>query len=176
MRTLKRGQDDGLWDKYWGEMSQEWFKVEALQDYTGEDISPSLQKWLDGDRKGSLALLGDGKSEAWVNQLQHSAFKKIRIHIVVEPHAPYLAWEIEHYKHINIPLAGEEVYFVQQDQLVPEDRIDFCIFDQKRVVVNHYDQTGYCHSMDFYDESDDISRFLAIREKLLRLKQPMPKS
>lgn len=175
MRNIKRADTDtdNLWDRYWNDMSEEWFKVEALQDYTGEDISPSLEEWLKGNKTKSTQLLGDESSQAWVDRLQQSSFKKVRIHIVKEPYTSYLAWEIEHYKHINIPLAGEEVYLVRQDKLAPEARIDFCIFDQKRVAVNNYDETGYAQSTDFYDESDDISKFLAIREELLRLKQPL---
>jgi hypothetical protein len=38
-------------------MNQEWFKIEVLQDYTGEDDGPSLRAWLNGDKKQSIELL-----------------------------------------------------------------------------------------------------------------------
>lgn len=56
MKTLDRPESHKLWNKYWRDMKQEWFKIEVLQDYTGEDDSPSLRAWLAGDKERSLAL------------------------------------------------------------------------------------------------------------------------
>jgi len=57
MLTLPADQQDELWDKFWREMSQEWFKIEVLQDYTGEDDGPSLRAWKKGDKNKSIELL-----------------------------------------------------------------------------------------------------------------------
>ncbi|MGH7157003.1 MAG: DUF6879 family protein [Candidatus Saccharimonadales bacterium] len=50
MKTLPRRQAGELWGKHWNEMSQEWFKLEVLQDYSAEDAGPSLDAWLEGDK------------------------------------------------------------------------------------------------------------------------------
>jgi len=43
------------------------------------------------------------------------------------------------------------------------------IFDKKKVVRNYYDKSGKAYKMDFYEENDDISKFLFLRQKLLEI-------
>ncbi len=170
MITLPRGKDTKLWNKFWSETKKEWFKVEVLQDYSGEDSGPSLKTWLKGDKEKSIKLMKEGAKD-WIKMAGNAPFKKIRIHIVEKPYTPYLEWEIKVYKNINIPLAKEEVYLLDKKKVsnmdIPDD--DFMIFDQKRVARNYYDQSGRVYKADFYDESEDISRFLLLRKKLLKL-------
>lgn len=175
MITLPRGKDDELWNTYWSETKEEWFKVEVLQDYGGEDGGVSLEAWLNGDIKSSLKELDKIGSQTWVKEFKQAPFKKIRIHIVEKPYTPYLSWEIEHYKRINIPPAGENVYLVDKvqvsDLLIPNG--DFIIFDQKRVTRNHYDRSGREYEMDFYEETDNIDSFLSLRKELLKIATPL---
>jgi uncharacterized protein DUF6879 len=158
------------WDEWWAEMKGEWFKVETLQDYSGEDGGDkSLREWLSGNRKKSLKLMLQS-SRDWIRQAQSTSANKIRIHIVEEPFSPYLSWEIEHYKRINVPLAGETVYLVPKKELdtaVP----DFMIFDNKKAVVNHYDRLGKLVGMSFYE--GNIDEFLNMKRKLLDLGEPI---
>jgi len=172
MITLPRGKDTKLWNKFWSETKKEWFKVEMLQDYSGEDSGPSLQAWLKGDKEKSIRLMREKTdSNEWIKMAGGKSFKKIRIHIVEKPYTPYLQWEIEVYKHINIPLAKEEVYLLDKKKAsnldIPDG--DFMIFDQKRVARNYYDQSGRVYKADFYEESEDISKFLLLRKKLIKL-------
>jgi hypothetical protein len=46
-------------------MSHEWFKLEVLQDYTGEDDGPSLRAWLSGDKQKSIELLKTDEDPAF---------------------------------------------------------------------------------------------------------------
>lgn len=91
-----------------------------------------------------------------------------RFRIIEEPFSAYLSWELEHYKHINIPLCGEEIYLVAASDLdvidVPPD--DVMIFDRKRVVESQYDVRGRMTQQTFYNVGDDISKFLEIIPKL----------
>ena len=160
------------WQEFWDSTKQEWFKVEVLQDYTGEDDGSSLQAWKAGEKEKSLALtlnkdLSWAKSKLYIN--------KTRIHIVEEPFTEYLKWEIEHYRHVNIPIGREKVFLVDKKNIyelaIPDG--DFCIFDNKKVVKNTYNKTGKCIRMNFYDESDDISLFLNLKNKLLEFAQPV---
>ncbi len=172
MITLPRAEALKYWNKFWNETKQEWFKVEVLQDYTPEDMGPSLKAWLEGNKKQSVQLmLKDADEKDWVKRTKSVHFEKIRIHIVKEPYTPYLEWEIEHYKHLNIPLGNERVYLVNKKDLgnLKLSDGDFMIFDQKRVARNYYN-SGHVYQMDFYDldQGDDINQFLTFREKLLK--------
>lgn len=46
---------------------------------------------------------------------------------------------------------------------------DFMIFDQKRVARNYYDQSGRVYEADFYEEGENINKFILLRKKLLKL-------
>lgn len=171
MITLPRGKDTKLWNRFWDETKKEWFKVEVLQDYSGEDSSPSLEAWLKGEKEKSIRLMMEKiNANRWVKMAGKKPFRKIRIHIVEKPYTPYLEWEIEAYKHINIPLAKEEVYLLDKKKVssldIPDG--DFMIFDQKRVARNYYNQSGRVYKADFYDEGEDINKFLLLRKKLIQ--------
>jgi hypothetical protein len=172
MRTLPRDQANERWDKLWQAMNQEWFKVEVLQDYTGEDKGESLDAWTAGDKQQSIQLMHEWTPE-WANECKKKVSRGVtltRIHIVDYPLSDYLQWEIEVYKNRNIPLGKEVVYLLDRSDIadvwLPAG--DMMIFDQANVVIGNYDQTGYAVTQDFYDGTDDISRFLQLREQLLK--------
>lgn len=172
MITLSRGEDTKVWKKFWNETKKEWFKVEVLQDYSGEDSGPSLQAWLKGEKEKSIRLMTEEiNSNRWVKMAGKKPFRKIRIHLVEKPYTPYLEWEIKAYKNINIPFAKEKVYLLNKKRVsnldIPDG--DFMIFDQKRVARNYYDKSGRGYKTDFYEESKDITKFLLLRKKLLKL-------
>ena len=173
MKTLNREEGILEWQKFWDEMKNEWFKVEVLQDYSVEDMGDSLQAWFAGNRKKSLELMKkDAGSNEWVKMSNATPAKKIRIHIVDKPYSPYLLWEIEYYKLVNIPLAGEEIYLVQREAVkdldIPDG--DFMIFDNKQVVRNYYTSEGKCNKADFYYEDDDIRKFLDLKTEISKVK------
>ena len=158
-------------------MTKEWFKVEILQDYTGEDDGESLQTWKAGDTEKSkelfVKLVKAGDDSPWVKRCQtkvKQGVKLLRYHVVEEPHSPYLEWEIMIYKARNIPDCGEQVFLVPKTKVADLDLPsgDFMIFDNKRVVVNTYDDIGKMTQQDFYDasEGDDISHYLELKTGL----------
>src|SRR3989338_8447045 len=165
MKTLNREEADIEFNKFWNELGEEWFKVEVLQDYSGEDMDESLEIWIDGDREKSIELfrnsIKDIQNSEWVKQATSTSAKKIRVRIVEQPYSPYLEWELEIYKIFNIPLAGEVIYFVDRmdvkDLSIPDG--DFMIFDNKCVVRNYYTPEGRMYKADFYYEKDDINNF-----------------
>lgn len=82
-----------LWDTYWNEMRQEWFKLEVLQDYSVEDDCPSLRYWLNGDKKTSLELLKTYYDPESTRECKGKTDKEIilnRMYIVSEPYIPYI--------------------------------------------------------------------------------------
>lgn len=167
MISTNREETFDIFDKYYQELQEEWRKVEVLQDYSVEDMDPSLQTWMEGNKEKSRQLLHE-ESENIIDE--NPEINKSRIHVVETPYTPYLEWEIEVYKIINIPKMSETVYLVNKEEIgelnLPDG--DFMIFDSKRVVRNHY-KDGRMVSGDIYDEKDDISNFLNIWDELIKV-------
>jgi hypothetical protein len=173
MKTLKRGQADEMWDKFWNEMSEEWLKVEVLQDYTAEDDGPSLQAWLRGDKDRSIELLKTDEDPEFTRDCRYKISQGVnllRLHIVEEPLTQYLEREVEYYKQVSIPRRGEQIFIVRKADLsgLKPPSGDLMIFDNRRVILNKYNQKGLMIEETFYDESDDISDFLELRNELLK--------
>jgi hypothetical protein len=178
MKTLTRDQEDGLWDKFWSEMNREWFKIEVLQDYTGEDDGPSLRAWKEGDRNRSIELLKTDEDPEFTNSCQQKISHGVvlyRVHIVDEPLSEYMEWEMKYYEHVTIRLRGERVFIARKFDLDGLDLPlgDVMIFDRRRAIVNSYDQNGLMKQADFYDENDNISHFLELRKTLKSLARPI---
>lgn len=171
MKTLPRKEASILWNQWWNEMKEEWFKIEVLQDYSGEDSGPSLDAWLSGDKEKSIQLMKGDYSKEWVALCQKSPAQKRRFRIVRTPYTSYTEWEIELYKQVNIPLAGEIVSLVPTEKTghlnIPDG--DVMIFDQKRVVRVYYSPEGRVEKMDFYDEGDDTKDFFVLRQEIPKL-------
>jgi len=177
MKTLERAKAHKLWDQYWQDMKQEWFKIEVLQDYTGEDDSPSLRAWLAGDKDKSIAILKQTTHNGWSEHCKEKSERGVlmrRIRIVEKPYTPYTEWEIEFYKYINIP-NGEQLFVVDKQDAKGLDLPsgDLMMFDNKRMVICAYSDTGQVIRQTFYDENNDITKFLQLKHELLALARPL---
>jgi len=178
MKTLPRDEASKLWNQYWSDMMQEWFKIEVLQDYSGEDDSPSLRAWLAGDKQKGLELLKhEAHNNGWrklCEQKHEQGVLMRRIRIIEKPFTPYTEWELEYYKLSNI-LGGEQVFVVDKDDAknlnLPSG--DLMMFDNQRVAICAYDETGRMIRQAFYDENDDLTNFLALKHDLLNLARPL---
>jgi hypothetical protein len=178
MKLLPGSQLDELWDRYWAEMSKEWFKLEVLQDYTAEDDSPSLRAWLDGDKQRSAILLqtdGDPDFTDDCRQKIAEGVKLMRIHIISEPLSAYMQWELEYYKSISIPVRGENVSIVRRRDAaglkIPKG--DLMIFDNERAILNSYDNNGRMIAADIYESSYDLYPFLELKKAIINLAKPL---
>jgi hypothetical protein len=177
MKTLDRTEARKLWNQYWQDMKQEWFKIEVLQDYTGEDDGPSLRAWLAGDKQRSLVLLKQTTHNDWREMCQEKYNAGVlmrRIRVIEKPYTAYTEWEIEFYKHVNI-LGGEQIFIVNKRDIANLDLPsgDLMMFDNKRAAVCVYDETGRVIRQTFYDESDNITKFLRFKHDLLPLAQSL---
>ncbi len=166
-----------LFDEWWNDFDKEWFKIEVLQDYSGEDNGPSLQAWLEGKKQKSIELMKATMNMEWIESCQAKVgqgAKLLRIRLIGNPLTPYSEWEMEHYKHVNIPLCGEEVLLINKtdanDLSLPTG--DVMIFDGKRVIKNTYTPNGYMTEQTFY-EDEDVSTFLNLRGELLKRAVPI---
>lgn len=164
-------------------MTEEWFKVEVLQDYTGEDDGPSLQAWKAGNKAESRRLFEETvmkRAKDWQQSCQSkvkSGVKLTRIHVIEEPHSAYIDWELMVYVLHSIPLCGERVYLVPRSKVADLDLPsgDFMLFDDEHLVVNRYDGNGLMIDADFYDvdAGDNIDRFLKLKTELLKHAKPI---
>ena len=172
MQKLERDEAGKKWDQLWQGMTKEWFKVEVLQDYSGEDAGESLDAWMAGDKERSIQLMKAWTPE-WANECRakvEQGVKLTRIHVVDYPLSDYVQWEIEVYKNRNIPMGGEDVYLLDRKDISGIDLPagDLMIFDKKYVVVNEYDDNGRMTSETFHDESDStFNDYFYIQDQLL---------
>ena len=178
MITLPAAQQDELWDKYWHEMANEWFKLEVLQDYTGEDDGSSLRAWLKGDKNRSIELLRTDDDPEFTRECcakRDQGVKLTRIHMIEEPPSPYMLWELEYYKYISIPLRSEQVSIIHKADVAALDLPDgdLMIFDGRRAIENSYDKTGRMVQANFYDERDDLSQFIKLKKALESRSRPL---
>ena len=146
MKTLWRDEADELWQTYWDESKVSFFKIEALQDYSAEEIlqSRSYIEWLNGNKARSLELMKERNTELTKQTKEKPIFKQ------------------------RIPDGGEEV-FLLDTELIKDINIpgDFMIFDDSKVANSHYNSEGLMVSRDFYNLNDDISEFLNLKKLLL---------
>lgn len=86
-----------------------------------------------------------------------------------------MEWEIEYYKHVSMPLRGEQIFIVHRFKLadlkLPPG--DLMIFDSQRAIVNSYNQSGLVIEADFYDKHDDLSELINLRNDVVRLAEPL---
>ena len=99
-----------------------------------------------------------------------------RIRVVETPHTPYTEWEMMVYEEVNIP-SGEEVLLVGKDEVAGLELPtgDMMMFDNERLAVCFYDDTGRVASQTFYgsNEGDDIAGFINLKQRLLKNSVPL---
>jgi len=178
MEILRRDAATIRWKQYWDQMQHEWFKLEVLQDYSGEDDRPSLQAYIDGDPERGLALIRqETRQSPWREACQQKCDQGVtlrRVRILEEPYTPYTAWELEYFKLVNLP-GGEQIFVIDKDNLgeVSLPGGDVVIFDDQRAVANTYDKTMRMEEQAFYTGSNSIAGFLALKESLLQMAAPL---
>jgi hypothetical protein len=97
------------------------------------------------------------------------------VHVVAKPYSPYIEWELEHYKYVNVAQCGEQVYLLDKADVSHLDLPagDLMIFDNKRAVVNSYGAHGLMTHQTFYDETDDINEFIQLAKMVRNLAKPL---
>jgi len=170
---------DGLWDRFWDEMSREWFKLEVRQDYSAEDNSPSLRAWLKGDQQRSIDLLTDDDDPEFTSDCRQKlsqGVKLLRIHVIERPLSAYMEWELEYYSRLSVPYRGENVFIVERDNVAHLDLPDgdLIMFDGRRAILNTYGKNGLLESADFYNERDNLGRLLRLRKAIMEQAKPLP--
>jgi hypothetical protein len=166
-----------VWQECYAQLQTEWFKVEALQDYSGQDRdNASLRAWMAGDTNESMRLLeADTYWSEGLQQKRAAGVLMRRVRVTKTPYTPYLQWEMEYYKRKCIPY-GEQILVVDHEALgnltLPGGN-DMSLFDDRIALVPHYDAMGYLRSGDIYTDNENIEQFVRLKEALVALVQPL---
>jgi Family of unknown function (DUF6879) len=176
METFDIQQIQVEFEKLFAAAKSEMFKAEVLQDYSAIDDSPSLRAWLAGDKAASRKLAAADQSRIdWRKRCLASPADITRVHVVDSPLTPYLEWEVDVlYKGSLLPSGAEQVFLVSRSDLqglaLPAG--DFWIFDSSTVLEWKFDDGNPAGGI-VWDKTGDISRFLELRRKLLRVATPL---
>lgn len=118
------------------------FRLETLQVYAGSGEDQGIVAF----HRGDLAPPPDPAEDEWSAQLRvNRAAGRIqqRVHVVIEPISPYLAYELtwEYGPHVA---AGEDVRIIPVIDNWPSDvpRADFTLFDSRILFRLHYASDG----------------------------------
>lgn len=184
MKKLSRDKAFKIWQNFFDNLEEEFFKVETLQHYLGENEDiPGLKDYLNGNHESAKQKLQKYAANQELHDSLITESKKqskagiqsIRIRITEKPLHPYLKFEIEHYKQVNIPLGKKEVFIVDRADIDDStfELGDFMIFDRNRVADSSYSEDGRLVGMDIYEPEDNIEKFLNTRKLYMNIATPL---
>lgn len=154
--------------------------VGVLQNYVGEDASPSWRAWEAGRQQESMqCVLDDPRYRDWIQMCQESPATFTRVQVTEPPLTPYAAWQLALFAEYQ-KQGIEKVYSVKSARLLGKVALphsDVIIFDNQRVLQWSYvsDSYGTVDGGTIWDvaDGDDISEFLSLRQVILDQAQPI---
>jgi hypothetical protein len=180
MKHLSLAESLEMFQTLFGSAKSEMFKAEVLQDYTAVDDSPSLRAWLAGDKKKARTL---GKTDANIIAYREQCLKSpahiTRVHIVQQPLAPYLEWEIAVCYQDSLLAHRAETILLAPFEAVANLQLptgDFWIFDDKVVLQWEYENgTGKTTGARLWSEplGDNIEPFRHLKKVFLQVAHPL---
>lgn len=135
----------------WSNLTTRYVRIETYQDYTAQETSQSLYLHV-RDLNKSLDIAKRDLAP-WIKQCRSAEEKGIqiiRIHYIEQPITPYIFWELDIYKHINIPLAHEKVFGVV-DPKPSWVKTDYTLFDDT-ILSTTYDEKGNRLTANWIDD------------------------
>ena len=145
------------------------FRLETLQAYAEPSEAEALSAFEQG-----IPVSTEYISE-WCNMVRdHTASgkKMERVHLVELPLSRYLQFEIETaYPHTSE--AGENILLLEisvvPDSLKESLTKDFWLFDENRVMVQHYSPEGTLLYSSLASDQDTVDYFKGLRDQVLSL-------
>jgi hypothetical protein len=138
---MKLSEYKSEFDQAWKSMTQQFVRIEIYQDYSKQEKSQSLHLHVKDFNK-SLDIARHDLAQ-WIKQCraaEEKGIQLVRIHYIEQPITPYIFWELDIYKHINIKLAHEQVFGIVDPR--PEwITSDFTVFDDT-ILATTYDELG----------------------------------
>jgi hypothetical protein len=141
------------WEKQ-GRLTTSAFRLECLDQYLVDSDQDNVTRYLNGGDKPSWA---DG--DDWMQYLveeKGSGIRRFRVHVLSTPLHPYLRYECE-WGYVYTSQAGEEIYILDTTETPRPEGLteeEFWLFDDKYVVIMHYDDEGHFLDAEALPESE----------------------
>ncbi|MBX9387019.1 hypothetical protein K5M73_02005 [Streptomonospora halotolerans] len=150
------------------------FRLETLQNYAVEYEDELFARFLTAEREGLPAPLSDDDWQQEVRDGTAAGRSYSRVHVVIEPLTDYVRFECASGYRSNIA-AGEDVRILPaRDGRWPAGipRMDYWLFDSRRLLVMDYAESGALTSMRLVTDSKAVESANAWRDRALDLSLP----
>jgi hypothetical protein len=147
------------------------FRLETLDVYTVPQEADEFRRFLAGEE---LAKTGEGEWVKFVKGCVSEGKMIQRVHAISLPLTPYLKYEIE-WGYLYTSAAGEDIRLLDRAKM-PEELSglkDFWLFDQKTLVVVHYDSAGRFLHGERDDSPEALKAHIDFRDVLVSLATPL---
>lgn len=163
-------------ERAWKKAQKDISRLESIPEYNVAEDLVLFEKW----RQGKFEH--DKNSKKWLENLKRTKERGVkiqRVRIVSLPFSDYIKYEINFWKH-SIQ-NGEEILFlenkeyekiVERFEFIPKD---FWIFDDKTLIIFHYDKRGDFVKEEPVSYEERIKKYLELKKKLLNHALPMKK-
>ncbi len=163
-----------LMEKAWKNATDNIFRLEAIPEYNVSEDLISFEKWKQG--KADL----DQASINWLENLNKTKERRVkmqRVRVVPLPLSDYVKYEIDFWKHST--QNGEEILFLEEkeyERLIQSLNFkpkDFWMFDDRVLIIFHYDKTGNFVREELVTDEIIIKHHIDLKHKLLQHAIPM---
>lgn len=165
--VLTRDEFGGLFKSF----SNSAFRLETLDLYTVPQEASEYQRFLAGEELPNTA------DSEWVKFVRASVSegKTIqRVHAISLPLTSYIKYEI-HWGYAYTSAAGEDIRLLDRNKLSPAlaSVKDFWLFDEKTLVIVHYDSDGRFLHGEMDDSQETLGAYIDIRAILMSQSTPL---
>ncbi len=163
-----------LMENAWKSARKNIFRLEAIPEYGVPEDLVQFEKWKLGESdldEASINWLGN------LNKTKERGVKMQRVRVVPLPLSDYIKYEIYFWKHSM--QNGEEILFLEEkeyDRLIQPLNFkpkDFWMFDDKVLIIFHYDKTGDFVMEESITDMQTTNEHLELKQKLLQSAIPM---
>ncbi len=163
-----------LMENAWKNATKNIFRLEAIPEYNVPEDLIAFEKWK--RKKSDL----DEASKKWLENLDKTkerGVKMQRVRVVQLPLSDYVKYEMNFWKH-SIRNEEEILFLLENEyrkaiQTLNFKPRDFWMFDDKVLIIFHYDETGDFVKEESITDEKTIKNYLGLKQKLLQLTIPM---
>lgn len=161
-------------EKVWNKAQKNIFRLEAIPEYNVPEDLVLFNKWKQSKLESDKAFL---KWLEGLNKTKERGVKMQRVRIVSLPFSDYIKYEIDFWKHST--KQGENILFLEAKryehikQKFNFEPKDFWIFDDKILIIFHYDEKGDFVKEKLIPDKETIKKYVELKRELLDHAIPM---
>jgi len=153
----------------WNRSKVRIFRLESLPVYSVPEDLKIFEEWK------KTKKFPVGSYEEWLQKLEKTKERGVAIHRVRVAQLPpldYLKYEMDFWKKFSTK-AGEQISFIEQGKYqkikseINFDVKDFWMFDDKLVIIFHYDETGNFVKEELVTDPAVVAKHVDLKKKLL---------